>query len=80
MRQIEFTPAVEADLVCALSDREYAAHMTVAAAENKLEYNEEQFHKSCALATFATSVWANCQMAKEQHQRWLEFLCCNYSI
>jgi len=48
IRQIEFPPTVEADLVCAVFDREYSANMTVAAAENKLEDSEEQFHKSCA--------------------------------
>jgi len=48
IRQIEFPPTVEADLVCAVFDREYSANMTVAAAENKLEDTDEQFHKSCA--------------------------------
>ncbi len=48
MRQIEFPSAVEADLIRAVFDREYPADMTVAAAKNKLEDSEKQFHKSCA--------------------------------
>jgi hypothetical protein len=46
--QVELAPTIKADLICTEFDRKHTADMSVAAAENKLEYAKEQFHKSCA--------------------------------
>jgi hypothetical protein len=48
MRQIEFPSTVEANLVRAVFDRKHTAEVTVAAAKNKLEDVQQEFHKSCA--------------------------------
>lgn len=37
IRQVEFPSAVEANPVCAVFNREHAAHVTVPAPKNKLE-------------------------------------------
>jgi len=46
--QIEFPSTVEADLVCAVLNGEHAAEVAVPAAKDKLEYIEQEFHRSCA--------------------------------
>jgi hypothetical protein len=64
VRQVEFSPAVEANLIRAVFDREHAAQVTVSAAENKLEHSQQEFHKSCAR-------WRRSQLplASSQHNR-----------
>jgi len=44
--QIELLPTVEADLVCAVFDREHTAEVTVPAAKGKLENPKQWFHQS----------------------------------
>lgn len=48
IRQVELPPAVEANPVCAVFNREHAAQVTVPAPKNKLEDTQDQLHKSCA--------------------------------
>jgi hypothetical protein len=47
VRQVEFPPTIEADLVSPVLDGEHAAEVTVPAAKDELK-NRRQFHKSCA--------------------------------
>ena len=44
--QIELLPTVEADLVCAVFDREHATHVPVPAAKEELNNLQKQFHTS----------------------------------
>jgi hypothetical protein len=53
--QIELLPTVEADLVCAVFDREHAAQVPVPAAKEKVNNLEKQSHTSCALRRSPTS-------------------------
>ncbi len=48
IREVEFPPAVEANLIGAVLDGEHTAEMSVSAAKDKLEYTEQNPHKSCA--------------------------------
>ena len=51
--QIELLPTVEADLVCAVFDREHAAEVPVPATKEKVNNLQKQSHTSCGAAAFA---------------------------
>ena len=54
--QIELLPTVEADLVCAVFDREHAAQVPVPATKEEVNNLEKQSHTSCALRRWPTSI------------------------
>jgi len=66
VRQVEFPPAVEADLVCAVFDSEHTAEVAASAAKNKLEYVEPGLHKSCARWRRSQLPLASSQSSRER--------------
>jgi hypothetical protein len=66
VRQVEFSPTVEADLVRAAFDREHTAEVTVPAPKNILEDPQEQFHTSCARRRCSQLPLASSQSSRER--------------
>jgi hypothetical protein len=66
VRQVEFSPTVEADLVRAAFDREHTAEVTVAASKHKLENVQQEFHKSCARWRRSQLPLASSQSSRER--------------
>jgi hypothetical protein len=64
--QVEFPPTVEADPVSPVFDGEHAAHVTVPAADHKLEQARQQFHKSCARWRRSQLPWSSSHSSRER--------------